>query len=418
MLDTWSSAGTDEFVLPIVDGPPGTGKTTIGANAVAQYLRENPRGQALYMCYTNFAADSAQRKLLQQGLTSKQVIRITPSPRDKDWRGGIVGVKWDFSNIGMEETRRLKSCSVLLCTLHRSRLASRLRSARTRVVVDEFSQVNPPMFFSTVNRLRYLNPDGYALLGDPKQLPMVTTQPLLLMNIKDFITRRKPYTPHELELQHRMHQDICDAVNSLRKALGTYGIKSAEHVKDRDLDGLEYSWNSTKVSLDLREIVDPQYPCVIVNTDALGGNEEPSFRGSVRNVAEASYACRLAQEFYNSCRKETGEHLVPRILTPYAAQLVEISRRLPARLQRTCTTVFRAQGREYDCVIISFVRNNPAKFIGFLQEPHLRAQTYVACSRARAKLVILLSFNTFLGAGHLDFDHLSETKTAHVVNAK
>lgn len=420
ILDKWYTTNSDDFIFPIIDGPPGTGKTTIGANAVAQYLNENPNKSVLYMCYTNFAADSAQRTLQKQGLKPGQIIRITANSMDKNWKDGVVGVKWDCSNITRDEERRLKACSVLLCTLHRSRLASKLRSIKTRVIVDEFSQVNPSMFFSTINRIRYLNPEGYALLGDPNQLPIVTTQNLLLMNIKDFIIRRKPYTPHELDYQYRMHQDICAAVNSLRRALGTYDIKTAEHVKNRDLENLDppYRWNSQNVSPDLREILAPQYPCVIVNTDGLGGQEERGFRGSVKNSTEANLACRLAQEFYKSYMTESGEHLIPTILTPYNAQLSEISQKLPPHLRQSLTTIYKAQGKEYDCVIISFVRNNPKKFIGFLKEPYLKAQTYVACSRAKAKLVILLSFSTFLESDHIDFNYLCETKSAHIVDVK
>jgi cytidylate kinase len=147
ILDKWYTTGDDAFIFPIIDGPPGTGKTTIGANAVAQYLNENPNSQVLYMCYTNFAADSAQKSLQNQGFEPRQIIRITTNVKNKNWNTGVVGVKSDCSNLTPEEKRRLKACSVLLCTLHRSRLASKLRSNKTRVMVDEFSQVNPSMFF-------------------------------------------------------------------------------------------------------------------------------------------------------------------------------------------------------------------------------------------------------------------------------
>ena len=60
-------------------------------------------------------------------------------------------------------------------------------------------------------------------------------------------------------------------------------------------------------------------------------------------------------------------------------------------------TIYKAQGREYPFVIVSFARKNPIQTIGFLAEPELRAQTYVACSRAMAKLVLLFSFSTFQG---------------------
>ena len=65
-----------------------------------------------------------------------------------------------------------------------------------------------------------------------------------------------------------------------------------------------------------------------------------------------------------------------------------------------------------------FVRKNPTKTIGFLDDLVLKAQTYVACSRAQGKLVSLLSFNTFLGAGHRAFEYFYRTPQAHVVNVK
>ena len=54
--------------------------------------------------------------------------------------------------------------------------------------------------------------------------------------------------------------------------------------------------------------------------------------------------------------------------------------------------------------------------IGFLDDLILKAQTYVACSRAQGKLVVLLSFDTFLGGGHTAFEYLRQTPKAHVVD--
>jgi ATP-dependent exoDNAse (exonuclease V) alpha subunit len=418
ILDRWYSAGDNSFVLPIIDGPPGTGKTTVAAVAIARYLLENPREQVLYMCYTNFAADCALKILMNKlGFSETQAIRIPANPRERG--PGIFGFS-DLEDLSGLERRMLERCPVLLCTLHRAGKASQLRRRGTKVLIDEFSQVNIPMFFATIERVKYLDPEGYALLGDPKQLPMVTTQPVLYQNICSFIMGRKPeYEPHGLILQHRMHEDICNAVNSLRRALGTYDIETSPKIQDRKLTHQEFGfqWNEEVISDPLlREILDPNNPLVIVNIDNLDAREEECYRGSIKNTAEARLAATIAEAFYESYRREDGAKLLPTILSPYSAQVVEITRRLPSHLQDRCTTVFRAQGREYPCVIISFVRSNPNRFIGFLDEPQLRAQTYVACSRAQAKLVILLSFRTFLNAGHADFDHLCGTRSAHVVN--
>jgi superfamily I DNA and/or RNA helicase len=268
------------------------------------------------------------------------------------------------------------------------------------------------MFFATINRVRECNPDGYALLGDPKQLPVITTQPLLRPNIATFVMRRKPYTPHQLVTQHRMHEDICDAVNSLRTALGTYPINSGKEVRDRNLEALGYTWHRNAVPETIRDILDPEHPLVLVDSDKLGGVEEKTFRGSWRNVAEAKLAARLAQVMCESYSDAEGRLKDIAVLSPYAAQVVEIRQHLPTDLQKNCTTIYKAQGHEYDCVVLSFVRSNPQGFIGFLEESELKAQTYVACSRAEAKLIVILSFQTFFGKSHKDFDYLNETRSA------
>lgn len=124
-------------------------------------------------------------------------------------------------------------------------------------------------------------------------------------------------------------------------------------------------------------------------------------------MAEAQLAARLADALYKSYIDQNGNHLLPTILSPYSAQIGVIKTFLQnSPLQERCITIYQAQGREYPCVIISFARKNPYGWIGFLGEPELRAQTYVACSRAMAKLIILFSFSTF--RGYRDYDFLLE----------
>jgi len=433
ILDEWSSAGDEVFILPVVDGPPGTGKTSVGTMAVANYLLENREGGITYLCYTHFATDVAQGSLRGLGFGFRQVARLTPNPVERDLRRGVIGSSYDpwsgsyLEGLSANERRYLQEVQVLLCTLHGSgrALESMRRKQETRIIVDEFSQVNPPIFFMTLQRLRRfnLNPLGYALLGDPLQLPVVTTQPLLQPNIADYIRRLRPtYHAHELEFQFRMHNDICEAVNSLRRALNAgFYLRSSDSVRDRDLtsDPFNFRWREVSSGEEVsREIFDPQHALVIVDTSNLG-REEVTVGGSKRNRDEAGLAARIAIEFNRSFQTEDGIHLTPMVLTPYSGQVREIRNMLPPDLQECCTTIYRSQGREYPCVIVSFVWNNPAGFIGFLEDFRLRAQTYVACSRAQAKLVVLMSRHCFIDVGgHADFVELYNTRTAHLVRAR
>jgi hypothetical protein len=410
IMKTWESE--DSFVFPIVDGPPGTGKTIVGTIAAAKYILENPGEKVTYLCFTHFATDWAWRALQELGFSPNSVIRLHHNPERTDWKKGIVGFRSDLTPISRIEKARLKDCGILLSTLYGAKRAFTFQS-KPKIIIDEFSQVSPPMFFSTLYRAYDSNPLGYALLGDPIQLPIITTQPNLLPNIGLYIMRRKmfDYEPHRLVEQHRMHEKICEAVNSIRrKAFHTYPLKTAEHVRHRDLTSLKYRWDRNKTSKDFTQILDPANPVVLVNTDNC--ESEDQIMGSTYNDKEARYAVSLAEAIHDSFENQDGSRLVPVLLSPYAAQVGEIRQLLPPALkwyepgQPSCITIYRSQGREYPCVILSLVRNNATGFIGFLEKSEMKAQTYVACSRAKAKLIILLSYKTFLGHAHADFEAL------------
>ncbi len=433
ILDEWSEAGDDAFILPVVDGPPGTGKTSVGTLAVADQLLENRDTRVAYFCYTNFAADVAQTALSRFGFETRRIARLTSNPLERDLRRGVLGMSYDswsgsyLEGLSDNDRRYLQQAQLLLCTLHGSgRVMETLRDSQdVKIVIDEFSQVSPPMFFATMNKMRkpQINPSGYALLGDPLQLPVVTTQPLLQPNIADYIRRLRPtYRAHELDLQFRMHDDICQAVNSLRRALNAnFFLRSADVVADRiltsDSENFGYSYDGTGIEDSMAEIIDPTNSLVVVDTSALE-QELTSAGGSKRNEAEARLAARIATEFHTHFQTRDGRRLIPMILTPYSGQVREIRSSLPSELHESCSTIYRSQGKEYPCVIISFVWNNPNGFIGFLEDFRLRSQIYVACSRAQAKLVVLMSRRCFVDVGgHADFIELFNTRNAHHVEA-
>ncbi len=218
-----------------------------------------------------------------------------------------------------------------------------------------------------------------------------------------------------------MHEDICEAVNSLRKICGAHRIETGETAKKRDLTQLGYKWDRTKSPPNLTEILDPSKPLVIINTDKIG-KEDKEFGGSVKNVEEAKLAVKIANALHDTYKDSNGRPLEPFILSPYSAQIGEIRQELPAHLRNNCITIYRSQGREYPCVIISFVRNNDYGNIGFLggsdydASEAMKEQTYVACSRAQAKLILLMSFRTFLNHGHREFEELYNTKNAHIIS--
>ncbi|PIX27613.1 MAG: hypothetical protein COZ67_01300 [Chloroflexi bacterium CG_4_8_14_3_um_filter_45_15] len=429
ILEGWE--GEHGFIFPVVDGPPGTGKTRIGVLAASQYALENNKRQIAYLTYTNEAAEKAKEEFFDLGFDSKLAIRLTPESSEKNWEKGVVGCTFNLESLTDDEKRRILKAPILLSTLYSS---GRIFKGHRQplIIIDEFSQVSPSLYFSTLSRIADANhnPCGYALLGDPNQLPVITSQPLLRPNIGRFVVTRKDYVPHELILQHRMHERICEIVNGLRESLHARPLESAEFVKKRTLTELGYIWDASKCPVDFQNILDPQNPCIVINTDTLPGEEKTGFGKSICYPEEAQLVANLAKAIAYSYKHKNGNLLFPTILSPYKAQRGFIQQCLQENeeLQKQCLTIYKAQGREYPCVIISFTRRNKGRWIGFLGEVFggegasgevgMRAQTYVACSRAQTKLIILLSLSTF--KGHRDYDFLLKkaVDNALIVDAK
>ena len=414
----------DGFLLPIVDGPPGTGKTTLGVYAALRAMLDEGLRGVLYVAPTNFAAQQAKYTFERLGVRSRDVIWLNPRGRQRDWNRGIIGTRWDLSDLGPNDIRLLRNAPIITCTpymLGRVR-KGQLRPSNTKVIIDEFSQVDPALFFMILSRTgadreRYLR-GGYALLGDPLQLPIVTTQEELLENIFEFILSQRTIDGGicTLSIQHRMHHEICNAVDRMRRQLsfwhGYRPLEPSDYVRDRDLIRLGYDYEERNVingrvldNESLREILDPSHTFVIVNTDRLqeATCEERTPSGSLRNIREADAAVDIAIATYRTYRSRE-RNLIPCIISPYSAQVSEIKNRLNARAPNISINVddcvmsaYRSQGREFPLVIVSLVRRNQARVIGFLEDEKLRAQIYVACSRAQGKLIVIMSKDTFGG---------------------
>ena len=197
-------------------------------------------------------------------------------------------------------------------------------------------------------------------------------------------------------------------------------LESAERVRNRDLTRLGFEWDENRCSPEFREILDPSHPLVIIDTSSLG-REERCFGGSLRNVDEATLVAKIVKEFCRSYRRNGREVRSSDIaaLSPYSGQvgcIQQLLDRLQLGRSATTMTVYRSQGREWPCVLLSLVWNDPRGFIGFLGDPRLRAQLYVGCSRAQAKLIVLMSYNCF--QRYEDFHNLLNTSSAHHIEAR
>ncbi len=161
----------------------------------------------------------------------------------------------------------------------------------------------------------------------------------------------------------------------------------------------------------------PMFPSPVtwVDTRSLRGNVESRAGGtSLFNVAEA----RLVTSITRYLASQAPPNLTIGVITAYAEQR-DLLRRLmgphdwPSERQLEIDTVDAFEGREKDIIVLSLVRANRRRDIGFLR---LEQRLNVAVSRSR-RLIVLVGDTSTLRGGY--FNHLVATtqNVGHIVPA-
>lgn len=233
------------------------------------------------------------------------------------------------------------------------------------VIVDECGCVNE----SSTALLANLYPESFLLVGDHKQLkPFSLFQEKTLLGtnhnrslLERCIDASNNY--HFLSEQYRMHPRIAAYVSD-----AFYGNRL-----------------TTPASVQLAR-------GNVSSTDALRwidcNDEEETHRGkSTMNKKQADLTIEKACEVMRKYKPSKGDVA---ILTFYAAQVRELKMRVAAEAELAgrveVFTVDKCQGTEFEHVLLSTVRCNPARRVGFLTD---KARVNVACSRARSTLTVV-----------------------------
>lgn len=250
------------------------------------------------------------------------------------------------------------------------------------VVIDEGSQATEPSALVALLKGKKL-----VMSGDHKQLPPTVVspeaQPILSRTLFERLVAMYPECRAFLNVQYRMHEDIMAFPNEVfydgkliaapevaRRTLKSLGIENSDNVRHRD-------------------VVDPEAPLVFLDTALCGNRFECQHPGSTSfwNPLEAELVVEIVKDFLS-----LG---VPKdwigVITPYDDQVAEISRKVP---EVRVSTVDGFQGREKEVIILSLVRSNPRREVGFLSDAR---RLNVAITRARAKLVAIGDGTTLAG---------------------
>jgi ATP-dependent RNA/DNA helicase IGHMBP2 len=400
--------------VAILHGPPGTGKTTTIAEVIYQAVRQGDR--VLACAPSNTAVDNLLERLVAmlpnvlrvghparvfealRGHTLDELVENDPannviedmrrevdaliraSERDFRGRDGQQRRRDLFAEAGQlrGQIRSLEKSIIrgvldradVVCTT--TTIDEELLSDREfdLVVIDEACQCTLPSIWQAV-----LRADRLVLAGDHCQLPpTVLSDEAAKAGMRDsmmqrLIVREGEEVFRQLTVQYRMHEAI------MRFSSDSFyegSLIADASVKSHRLCDLPHVLETplTDTPIDFFDTAGAEF------------DEQVEADGESKlNPKEANLIVRLVHDLLEA---GVAEHQIA-VIAPYAAQVRLLRGRLDLP-ELEIDTVDGFQGREKEVVLLTMVRSNQIKEIGFLADTR---RTNVAMTRARRKLIMV-----------------------------
>ena len=275
-------------------------------------------------------------------------------------------------------TSILESAMVICATLHG--LDAGMLGPRTfeLLAIDEACQATEPATWIPIIRCQKV-----ILAGDHCQLPPTVMSPkaekqgLNISLLEKLMNKYEATISRRLTIQYRMHTDIM--------TFSSREFYDSSLVADNTV--------SSRLLTDLEGIIKDDLTDTAVqfiDTSGADFGEELEVGGtSIRNQKEADLACQKVEKLI-----EYGVQ-PPQItiLSPYTAQVRLLCESIRHE-QVEIASIDGFQGRENDVVIISLVRSNSRKEVGFLADVR---RMNVALTRAQRKLIVIGESATITG---------------------
>lgn len=279
----------------------------------------------------------------------------------------------------------INSSDIILSTNSTAAIEEIVRTKFNVVIVDEASQATIPSILIPLSKAR-----RFILAGDHKQLPptIISKKAYFLeKTLFEELIKKYPNKSSLLNVQYRMNSFLMKFPNlefyngNLKSDSSVDNINLDEIIDLEELSRLKESDVEKQLHNNLK-------PLLFIDTSNLKNNEEKHLKDSksIINQSEADIATSIAK-FY------LGTGINPKdigIISPYADQVNLIQDKIPIEVK----SVDGFQGREKEIIIISTVRSNKNKDIGFLKD--LR-RLNVAITRAKRKLIVIGNKNTLKG---------------------
>ncbi|KAF8044012.1 hypothetical protein BT93_A2098 [Corymbia citriodora subsp. variegata] len=410
----------------LLHGPPGTGKTT---TVVEIILQEVKRGSKILACAaSNIAVDNIVERLashrvklvrlghparlLPQVLDSAldaQVLRADNSSLANDIRKEMKALNGKLLKTKEKSTRRdiqrelralskeerkrqqlavtdvIKNADVVLSTLTGAFSRKMENTTFDLVIIDEAAQA-----LEIACWIAILKGSRCILVGDHLQLPPTIQsveaekKGLGRTLFERLATLYGDEVTSMLTVQYRMHELI---MNWSSKELYNSKIEAHSSVAAHRLLDLE----------DVKSSSSTEPTLLLIDTAGCDMEEKKDEEESTLNEGEAEVAIAHAKRLVSSGVRASDIG----VITPYAAQVV-LLKMLKGNENKLkdmeISTVDGFQGREKEAIIISMVRSNSKKEVGFLSD---RRRMNVAVTRARRQCCLICDTETVSSDGFL-----------------
>lgn len=273
----------------------------------------------------------------------------------------LYGMMRGMNDYNVLFARIMSHAAITLSTLNATGTEWMVRHARFSVlVVDEAGQASEAETIMALLRMtQCVGQEKLVLVGDTNQLGVFATNPEIVRRggSRSLMERLMDlgYPSHLLNVQYRMDPQICQVVSPIF------------------YEGKLVTGDSVPAKTD-------GSPIQVIHVD--GREERDRASNSLKNVAEAK---RVAHVVHTWLATHTDKTIA--VLSAYACQ-AELLQKYLKQLKHPevpVMTIDASQGQEFDAVVLSLVRSNPAS-IGFLTDPR---RVNVGLTRAKEELFVV-----------------------------
>lgn len=384
----------------VIWGPPGTGKTTCLVATIVGLLRGGQDAKILVCAPTNFAADLICEKLIDQGVTPKEMFRLNATMRMKNTVPDRVLEYSAFANGSFQllEYNEILAYRVIVATCSASSYVhSKIPTDKscelfTHVFIDEAAQTLEP---ESAIPIACAKPSACVVLaGDHKQLgPIVRSSVAKEFGLGVSMMERR-ICATEGAVPHQLLRETYRSHPSIMRLYSEAFYDNALVHRPRPAQQSLVRWAAflhNEASLESHPVIFHH-----INGREARDKDSPSWYNQQEIEVVKSYVeSLLSQTDLGVTLDDIG------IITPYYKQV----QKLKAWVHNsglngiTVGTVEAFQGKEKRVVIVSCVRSSvesvalDKKFaLGFASSPN---RLNVAISRAVAGLVVVGNMDLF-----------------------